>query len=161
MSARGDIVARVIALLGLATGVAALALILVLWSRVGGRPAEPRVAAPASPDAQSAAPPALAGRRATLSRLLSERRAVARIELGFGPNGALEIACRAEAADGAETPCFDAEKGAGAWSQSGAKLCVSAAVLKLAPDTCYELAGQAPNLTLAGPGLLAGNMFLR
>jgi hypothetical protein len=103
----------------------------------------------------------LAGRTATLSRLLYARRAVARIELGFGANGALDIVCRAESAEGAQAPCFDAEKGTGTWSLAGARLCVSAAALELAPDTCYEISGKAPNLTLAGPGLLAGVMFLR
>ncbi len=70
-------------------------------------------------------------------------------------------ACRAEAADGAETACFGEEKGTGAWSLSGARLCLTAPVLNVAPGTCYELSGEAPHFVLAGPGFLAGTMHLR
>jgi hypothetical protein len=153
MSGRGEIVWRGVALLGCATGVAALALALMLWSR-----AEPKAPAPT---AATPAAVALAGRTAMLSRLLAERRAVARIQLAFGDNGALAAACRAESADGAESPCFGAEKGIGTWSLRGARLCLSAAVINLAAESCYDVSGEAPTLQLAGSGFLAGNITLR
>jgi hypothetical protein len=160
MSARGDIIWRGLALGGFLMGAAALA--LSIWSRDSGRsPArvsEPRMGTSSAPDAR---PIALAGRTATLSRLLSERRAVARIQLGFGANGALAAACSAETADGAQSPCFGEGKGTGTWSLAGARLCLASAVVNLAAETCYELNGEAPTLTLAGPGFLAGNMLLR
>jgi hypothetical protein len=159
MTARSDIVWRMIALLALGTSVAALALALLLWDRVG--PRQMRTAGPAAPRAPSTAAPALAGRTATLSRLMAERRAVARAELVFGAKGVLDVTCRAEAADGALSACFGDEKGTGTWSLSGSTLCLSAAALNLASSTCYELGGDAPQLTLAGPGLLAGSLLLR
>ena len=158
MSGKGEVLWRGLALLGFTTGAAALA--LQLTSRAGDR-TETRAMAPPAPSAADASPPALAGRTATLSRLLSERRAVARIQLAFGANGTLDATCGAEAADGAQSPCFGAEKGTGTWSQSGARLCVAAAVVNLAAETCYEVTGEAPALTLAGPGFLAGTMQLR
>lgn len=160
MSGKSETVWRGVALLGFVMAAAALALSLMFWSRAGDK-AETRVAAPPAPRAAPSSTPALAGRTATLSRLLSERRAVARIQLGFGASGALDAACSAEAADGAQSPCFGAEKGTGTWSLSGARLCLSSAVVNLAAETCYELSGEAPALTLAGPGFLAGNMMLR
>ena len=158
MSGQGEFLWRGLALLGFAMGAAALA--LQLMSRAGDK-TEIRAASPPAPRAAASNPPALAGRTATLSRLLSERRAVARIQFGFGANGALDAACSAEAADGAQSPCFGAEKGTGTWSLSGARLCLASAVVDLAAETCYELTGEAPALTLAGPGFLAGSMQLR
>ncbi len=155
MSGRSEFVWRSMALLGFAMGGAAL--LLQLAGRTGEVPgaAAPQAKAPA------AAVPALSGRTATLSRLLSERRVVARIRLAFGANGALEAACSAESADGALAPCFGAEKGPGTWSQNGARLCLASAVVDLAAEACYELSGEPPALTLAGPGFLAGMMQLR
>jgi hypothetical protein len=157
MSGKGETFWRGVALLGFLMAAAALA--LQFTSGGADRPA-PGVAAPA-PRASASSPPALAGRTATLSRLLSERRAVARIQLGFGANGALDAACSAESADGAQSPCFGEAKGTGTWSLSGARLCLAAAVVDLAAETCYELSGEAPALTLVGPGFLAGAMQLR
>lgn len=154
MSAKNELVWRGIALAGLGAGVAALAL-----QFTGG--AGERSAAPAAAPSAPRAAPALAGRSATLSRLLSDRRAVARIELVFGAKGVLDVTCRAEAADGAMSACFGDEKGAGIWSVEGASLCIAAAVLGLASPHCYEVSGEAPSLTLVGPGVLAGNMHLR
>jgi hypothetical protein len=71
------------------------------------------------------------------------------------------VACSAESADGAQSPCFGEAKGMGTWSLSGARLCLAAAAVNLATETCYELSGEAPALTLAGPGFLAGAMQLR
>jgi len=161
MSARGDAIWRGIALLGLATGTAALVGTLLLWNRLATRAPETRIAAPRAPSAPSSGPLALAGRTGVLSRISPERRAVLRIQLTFGANGALDIACRAEGADGGESACFEREKGTGTWSLSAARLCVTAEALKLAPDSCYALSGETPNLVLAGPGILAGNMMLR
>jgi len=159
MSGTGETVWRGVALLGFAMGAAALAVSLMLWSRAGEKPVAVS-AAPVPPQAPAAKPPALAGRTATLSRLLSERRAVARIRLAFGGNGALDAACSAEAADGAVSPCFGDPAGTGTWALRGARLCLSAPVINLAAETCYEVSGEAPTLTLAGPGFLAGNMML-
>jgi hypothetical protein len=158
MNGAGDMVWRGLALGGFAMGAAALA--LQLASR-GAEPAASSAPAPAAAARAAVNPPALVGRTATLSRLLSDRRAVARIQLVFGANGALAAACSAEAADGAQSPCFGEEKGTGTWSLTGARLCLAAAVVNLAAETCYELSGEAPTLTLAGPGFLAGNMQLR
>jgi hypothetical protein len=156
MSAKSEMLWRGVALAGLVAGAAALA--LQFTGRAGDRAATP-AAAPSMPRASAAE--ALAGRTATLSRLLSERRAVARIELVFGAKGVLGVACRAEAADGAIAACFGDEKGAGTWSVEGASLCIAAAVLGLASPHCYQLGGEPPALTLVGPGFLAGNMQLR
>lgn len=153
MIARGELVWRGIALAGLAAGVAALALHFA-----GGTSDRP---APAAMPAPQRAIPALAGRSATLSRILPDRRAVARVALTFGARGALDVACRAEAADGAVFACFGEENGAGTWSVEGTRLCVAAPVLGLAAPHCYEVGGEPPALTLAGPGFLAGNMQLR
>ena len=154
MRGRSEFLWRGVALLGVAMGGAAL--LLQLAGRDG---VEPRAAAPQAKG--PAAVPSLTGRTATLSRLLSERRAVARIRLSFGANGALEAACSAESADGAQAPCFGAAAGAGTWSQSGARLCLASPVVGLAAEACFELTGEAPTLILAGPGLLAGAMQLR
>lgn len=156
MSAANEWLWRGIALLGLAAGAAALAL---HFSGDIGKRAAPSAAAPVPP--RAAAVPALAGRTATLSRLLAERRAVARVEMAFGDKGVLDVICRAEAADGAITACFGSEKGTGTWSIEGASLCISAAVLGLESAHCYALGGESPALTLEGPGILAGNMRLR
>ena len=155
MSGRSKYLWRGMALLGFATGAAALAMQLAGTS--GG--ADPQAARPAPPRAATA--PALAGRTATLSRLLSERRAVARVQLAFGPNGTLDAACSAEAADGTQSPCFGTEKGTGSWAQNGARLCLAAAAVNLLAETCYEVSGEAPALTLSGPGFLAGSLQLR
>ncbi len=156
MSAKGEMLWRGVALAGLISGAAALA--LQFTGRAGDRAAT-IAAAPSTPRASAA--PALAGRTATLSRLLPERRAVARIELVFGAKGVLNVTCRAEAADGAMSACFGDEKGTGTWSVEGASLCIAAAVLGLASPHCYGLGGEPPTLTLGGPGLLAGNIQLR
>jgi len=158
MGGRSEIAWRGMALLGFAMGGAAL--LLQLAGRAGDNAAT-RSAAPQTQAPVARAVPSLTGRTATMSRLLSERRAVARIRLVFGANGVLEAACSAEAADGAQAPCFGADTGAGTWSQSGARLCLASAVVDLAAEACYELTGEAPALTLAGPGLLAGTMQLR
>lgn len=155
MSAANEWLWRGIALLGLAAGAAALA--LHFSGGIANRAAPS--AAPVPP--RSAAVPALTGRTATLSRLLAERRAVARVEMTFGDKGVLDVICRAEAADGAITACFGSEKGTGTWSIEGASLCISAAVLGLESAHCYALGGEPPALTLEGPGILAGNMRLR
>ncbi len=154
MSGKSETIWRIVALAGLAAGVAALAL-----QFTGGAGETTRAAAPSVP--RAAAVPALAGRSATLSRLLSDRRAVARVELVFGAKGVLDATCRAEAADGAVSACFGDEKGTGTWSVEGASLCVAAPVLGLAAPHCYEVSGEPPALTLGGPGFLAGNLQLR
>lgn len=156
MSGRSELVWRGLALLGFAMGGAAL--LLQLAGREG---AEPRAAVPEAQAPTARVLPSLTGRTATMSRLLPERRAVARIRLVFGANGALEAACIAEAADGAQAPCFGAGNGSGTWSQNGARLCLASAVVDLAAEACYEVTGDAPALSLAGPGFLAGTMQLR
>ena len=156
MSAANEWLWRGIALMGLATGAAALA--LHFSGGIGNRVAR-TADAPAPPRVSAA--PALAGRTGTLSRLLSDRRAVARVEMAFGDKGVLDVICRAEAADGAVSACFGSEKGVGTWSVEGTSLCIAAAVLGLGSPHCYELGGEPPALTLAGPGFLAGNMRLR
>jgi hypothetical protein len=156
MSGKGETVWRIVALAGLAAGVAALALQLT-----GGGGERTRAAAPSVQRAAAPAVPALAGRSATLSRLLSDRRAVARVELVFGAKGVLDATCRAEAADGAVSACFGDEKGTGTWSVEGASLCIAAPVLGLAAPHCYEVSGAPPALILVGPGFLAGSMQLR
>lgn len=156
MSGKGEMFWRGIALAGFAAGVTALVL------QFTGRARETAPAAvPSAPRAAAPAVPALTGRIATLSRLLSDRRAVARVELMFGANGVLDATCRAEAADGAMSACAGDEKGTGTWSVEGASLCVAAAVLGLGSPHCYVVSGEPPSLTLTGPGLLAGTMRLR
>jgi len=161
MSARHDTLWRGIALLGLATGVAALVATLVLWNRLPAPAAPTASVEKRTATSAPATPIALAGHIGTLSRLLSERRAVARAELVFGAKGVLDVTCRVEAADGALSACFGDEKGTGTWSLTGSTLCLSAAALNLAASTCYELSGAAPQFTLAGPGFLAGSLLLR
>ena len=152
---KADVLWRAMALLGFTSGIAALALSLTLWNRA----ASPSESAPrVQPPAPSKASVELTGRTATISRLLSERRAVAR---GFGASGALSIACRAESADGGTSACFGAETGSGTWSLASGRLCIEAAALQIPAGTCYELSGEPPHLVLAGPGILAGNMLLR
>lgn len=158
MSAKNDWPWRALSLLGFVMGAAALAVSLLPWSRSGETPA----ASAAAPAAATPTPPlALTGRTATLSRLLAERRAVARVEIGFRANGALDAACRAEAADGTETPCFGDARGTGTWRMQGTSLCLAAPVIDHPAERCYEISGDAPSLRLAGPGLLAGTMMLR
>jgi hypothetical protein len=158
MSTKSDWPWRAVSLLGFVMSAAALTVSLLLWSRAGEKPA----ASAATPAVAAPAPTlALAGRTATLSRLLAERRAVARIEISFRANGALDAACRAEAADGAEAPCFGEAKGTGTWSMQGTRLCLVAPVINLASERCYDVSGEAPSLRLAGPDFLAGSLMLR
>jgi hypothetical protein len=156
MSGNSEMFWRGIALAGLVTGAAALT--LHFTGRAGDGT---RAAAPTAPRAAAPSAPALAGRTASLSRLLPDRRAVVRIELVFGGKGVLGVTCRAESADGALSACFGDEQGTGTWSVEGTKLCVAAAALGLAAPHCYDMDGEATVVRLAGPGLLAGNLYLR
>jgi hypothetical protein len=156
MIARRDFFWRGVSALGFAMGAAALGISLLLWSRGAEKPAQSAAAPPVAPQGH-----ALAGKTGTLSRLLADRRAVARIQFGFRPNGALDASCRAETADGAESACFGDEKGTSTWSLQGTRLCLVAPAINLRAESCYELSGEAPSLQLAGSGFLAGNMMLR
>lgn len=147
---------RWIAVAGLATGSVALAGTVVLWLRM-----MPEVGTRASDAAPAAALPRLDGRTGVLSRILAERRAVARIRLRFGAGGVLAASCLAEAAEGGVAACFAAAESAGTWALRDGALCLAAAAIDLADATCYALSGSDGQWTLAGPGLLAGTMQLR
>jgi hypothetical protein len=82
-----------------------------------------------------------------------------RIVLDLG--GALTASCSAEAPDGAQSPCFGQQSGAGTWSLNGATLCLTSAVLGLGGQSCYQLSGEGNQLVASGPGIVAGPMFLR
>ncbi|MCW5771497.1 MAG: hypothetical protein KIT16_07685 [Rhodospirillaceae bacterium] len=149
-----DTIWRALALLGFVTGTLALAGVVVLWLRLdseGGTPA---------PKAEAAVTK-LEGRTALLSRLIAERRAVARIRLHFLAGGALEASCLLEAAEGGQSACFADVAATGKWMLRGAQLCLVAAALDLAAESCYALSGSGEQWTLVGPGLLAGAMQLR
>ena len=120
------------------------------------KPGADKPETPAAPGALN-----LAGRTGTLSRISSERRAVMRIQLQFGAGGALAATCTTESAEGGQSPCFGQASGGGRWSLNGATLCVSSPVLDLPGNTCFQVSGSGNQLTLSGPGFLAGAMFLR
>ncbi|MGH7002339.1 MAG: hypothetical protein ACREIP_00170, partial [Alphaproteobacteria bacterium] len=121
----------------------------------------PETAKPPEPQSRRLGAFELAGRTARLSRISAERRAVMRIELQFGDSGALAVSCSAEAADGGQSACFGQRSGSGRWSLNGTTLCVSSPVINLTANTCYEIGGSGNQISLSGPGLLAGAMFLQ
>jgi hypothetical protein len=151
---------RGVALLGLVTGAGSLGATVLLWERVGQpRPTATMRAAPA----EKAAPGSfdLSGRTGVLARLMSEQRAVARIQLRFGADGVLGVKCTAEAVDGGQNACFGQGEGSGNWSLRGATLCLSAAAINLPETSCYALSGENSRLVLSGSGLLVGTMTLK
>ncbi len=120
---------------------------------------QPDAASPEAPTRPGAVQ--LAGRTGTISRLSPERRIVMRIHLQFGAGGVMGVSCIAELADGGQNACYGQPNGTGTWSLNGSTLCISSAVINLAERTCYQVSGSGNQLVLAGPGLLAGVMFVR